>query len=891
MSHGKASRSGSSKQPSQGSHGHADQGLPGRRPSLPRGYYEYYGIRPPEEDPGAVQARRSGLHQGWSPPHGYLEYHGLIPRAPSDIAPGPVQQKSDTPRGEKQDRPTEIHEAAAQGTSGPSGTLPYLAEIQSSFGQHDVSHVKTHTDGQAAAGARAMQAEAFTTGDHVAFAGSPSLHTAAHEAAHVIQQRTGVQLQSGVGSVGDRYEQHADAVADRVVRGQSAEDLLDEHANPGGRRPARGFSGATPVQRFESAEHKLIGDEGSKGKDGKAAEYELAPGFKVTHGDVVAMSGDWFSSIDEMKALAAKAGKGKGTREEVEFVLYVKVRGTKTKSDFSKDVPDEVERRFVKLALHNESHFANPKTGQAANHDYQSKIGQREFVDDKEVGANAPTSYRDGHLKAIQKAVELGAAGGSIDDALLQEAATQHFLTDMFSSGHLRAARIDITAFWDAKVPMFFTNTVWFFSEQTARRIQHPDPKEIKEHDTAASQAGKDVSIDKRRWDRKAFEKPFAKNSSLDFVFEETRATMLAMLAEKGMTVSLGDLVSGAVHDHDSKYGVKASVGGQEETLYGDAQIIQGGTEASKGKRTKDLTIAAVKAGIADVRAAFAGGQKKKTLGNVLTELMPGGLFRPEQMVPQVLPESQQDNKALKWDFPTVVDLLKDVRMQEAIRIVANGKAEILAEIGDGLDAKFKRDGFRQGVINPLKADPLSFIRKIIDYAPNTGGGVGGHNTDDNANDYLGKAREKKEGLPSLSLAAKQKLVESLLDGAVVGQDEVDILAVLGANPAHAPQLIAGQGWLRMWRAIDGDNCRKFVRTYGPSFWKGRPYDEKKAVVKFLADGRTTDLAQETIIIILRTCTPAEVRQMDREIGGLTGLSWDLDGQWNNEFKRLKQGL
>ena len=60
----------------------------------------------------------------------------------------------------------------------------------------------------------------------MAFRGYPDLHTAAHEAAHVIQQRKGVDLKSGLGRKGDRYERHADAVADKVVRGKSAETLL-----------------------------------------------------------------------------------------------------------------------------------------------------------------------------------------------------------------------------------------------------------------------------------------------------------------------------------------------------------------------------------------------------------------------------------------------------------------------------------------------------------------------------------------------------------------------------------------------------------------------------------------------------------------------------------------
>jgi Domain of unknown function (DUF4157) len=121
----------------------------------------------------------------------------------------------------------QIHAAANVGTSGGGGPLPYAEPIQRSFGRHDVSGVVAHTDTAAADAARAMGASAFTAGEHIAFTGRPGLHTVAHEAAHAIQQRSGVQLAGGVGQSGDRYEQHADAVADRVVAGQSSEDLLD----------------------------------------------------------------------------------------------------------------------------------------------------------------------------------------------------------------------------------------------------------------------------------------------------------------------------------------------------------------------------------------------------------------------------------------------------------------------------------------------------------------------------------------------------------------------------------------------------------------------------------------------------------------------------------------
>jgi hypothetical protein len=125
----------------------------------------------------------------------------------------------------------QVQAAAEKGISGAGGPLPHLDAIQKSFGRHDVSHVQAHTGSAAAEGAAAMGAQAFATGDHVAFAGKPNLHTAAHEAAHVVQQRAGVQLKGGVGEAGDSYEMQADAAADAAVAGRSAEGLLGQPAN------------------------------------------------------------------------------------------------------------------------------------------------------------------------------------------------------------------------------------------------------------------------------------------------------------------------------------------------------------------------------------------------------------------------------------------------------------------------------------------------------------------------------------------------------------------------------------------------------------------------------------------------------------------------------------
>jgi hypothetical protein len=130
------------------------------------------------------------------------------------------------------------HDAAARGVASPTTSLPFADKIQSSFGSaHDVSNIQAHVGGDSAS---AMGASAYATGSHVVFDRSPDLHTAAHEAAHVVQQAQGVNLYGGVGEAGDHYERHADAVADRVVAGQSAADLLG--AAPTG-------SASTAIQR------------------------------------------------------------------------------------------------------------------------------------------------------------------------------------------------------------------------------------------------------------------------------------------------------------------------------------------------------------------------------------------------------------------------------------------------------------------------------------------------------------------------------------------------------------------------------------------------------------------------------------------------------------------
>mgnify|MGYP002148371264 CR=1 FL=1 len=239
-----------------------------------------------------------------------------------------------------------IQEATATGLSGPSGQLPFLDKIQRSFGRHDVSGVKSYTDSAAQAGARSLGAEAFTFGNQVAFGQAPTLHTAAHEAAHVIQQQGGVRLKSGIDTPGDIYERQADAIADLVVSGRSAEPWLDRML------PSSGTGAAPVVQRklggglqvgCKVIHHTLKEDE-----DGFEIVEVMDSGYKIKGPDgqiqIVDLAAiDWATEKDQFVSRRAfqKQHMKQLTRKKVDVVAEKekqeeKDENGKVKTDLSK---------------------------------------------------------------------------------------------------------------------------------------------------------------------------------------------------------------------------------------------------------------------------------------------------------------------------------------------------------------------------------------------------------------------------------------------------------------------------------------------------------------------------------------------------------------------------
>lgn len=196
----------------------------------------------------------------------------------------PVQRKATAETGLSG---VHAQRVAREGVVGATDTLHHADLVQRFFGRHDVSNIRAQVGGSARAATQTLGATAYAQGDRVAFADAPDLHTAAHEAAHVVQQRHGHQPAGGMDSPGDALEQHADRVADAVVAGQSAEALLDSIASGGAHESAQAVQRKAAEQAPTSQQIRGRLQMYLNGNSGRVlatvGEHMLAASFPTPH--------------------------------------------------------------------------------------------------------------------------------------------------------------------------------------------------------------------------------------------------------------------------------------------------------------------------------------------------------------------------------------------------------------------------------------------------------------------------------------------------------------------------------------------------------------------------------------------------------------------------------
>jgi hypothetical protein len=538
---------------------------------------------------------------------------------------------------------------------------------------------------------------------------------------------------------------------------------------------------SAPIQRFDTSEHLRSGDAGADSLHSQ--QVPLAAGYFVTYGEMIAMAGDYFGSLEQLRELAIREGPGAGTREEIEYVRVAKIR--RQSGQFSEEARRSVDRRYYDLARGNRSHFVNPETGDEKRSTQDKAEGTSTELRLQWTGLlprfltemvipQAGAGYRHYHLQAIFEAYVEGFQGRSMDAALAPEAFGAHYLTDAFSGGHLRTNRVSISEHWNPKLPMFNANLKGFIAQALALRIGD-----------AETWVSREMAYSGLLWK------------------EGTLSQVSAMVDETG-GLTFGDVVSGAIHDYDSGRGVSAMVEGRPTQLAGDERL-SGSTE--------DLVSQAVNLSHNDVTRAWFVGQRRGSLEEVLSTTATGGLVGAERMLPVVIPDSQlpESQRSVRWDFATVDDLLASAPFQLALAEFGRRKAADLQQKESSLPP-IAKPHFRPAVVEPFANSIVETVRRIVNWTPDTGGGFLGHNQDDNALDYYEQARAVG-AVGSLTAEQRIRLIRHLLDGYTAEDEENAVFDLLTANAADSATVIAAVGWDR----LEDELGKRFTRRFPES--------------------------------------------------------------------------
>lgn len=576
----------------------------------------------------------------------------------------------------------------------------------------------------------------------------------------------------------------------RAIGNQAVQRLL--------RPPSRAAVHPPRLQRFSASEHKRMGDEGARDASGKIQNVELAPGYTITYGDMVAMAGDHFHDIDQMRKMANKPGTGAGTRGEIEYVLW-SIHGKPSPKPNTWDAKAEAaaDKRYYELAVNNRSHFLNAEAGD----ENRTAVEKADDINKLNEPLNATAGYSQNHMRAIREAFEAGKTGKGIEVALATEAFGAHYLTDSFAAGHLRTPRASIKSYWHGQLPMFNYNLKGYIAEKIAEKLEKTMYGGVLTEEAVYKGAA-------------------GKKGALQKVTE--------LLDAKGF-LSFGEVVSGALHDYDNLKGVMAEVEGHQGPIHmqGDGTL---GKELKKvpGKGGKleekwvdkpglddqeQAILNAVKAGRDDIDKAFAAGQKSKSrvdLVDLLNELTAGdGRFKAERLLPK-----PDFSNVPQWNFPSWETLLQDSQFKEGFKIFIDDKNAELKLAAKALTDPDERKAFEDSIIKRLDTEPMKVITEVINWVPNTGGGIAGHNQDDNSEDYVNLAK-RAGAMATLTKDQRVKLIRNLFDGKTFAEDERMVLDLLdAADDKDVRYIIRTIGWDNFNSEMEDERGTTFRKRY-----------------------------------------------------------------------------
>ncbi len=341
------------------------------------------------------------------------------------------------------------------------------------------------------------------------------------------------------------------------------------------------------VQRWSSSEHVRLGNVIDR-------PIPIGGGVSLTYGQIVALAGDEFGSLEELME-ATRSDDGRAMiRAHLE---RAKIPGT---AAALLPVPSETQvteakSQYVTLAMNNTPHFV--------------------------AGGTAVESWLEKHTQAIDLAVQSGLShdDGLLDEAYLTEAFGDHFLTDAFSSGHIRVPRQEIENYYVHEfAPTVFDRLLETLRERAVDEIYDQVEQQTSLNELAyvgGLAGGLGARAEFRRRIRAAVNERIAGG----FAAIGGRGQAAAKFGQ-----ALAGVVSGAMHDAENRDGLKV-VSGMDQTpwtAYGDSDL-------DKNPQHRAYVEEAVRTAVADLeRARSIGLEESQEVYNVVPpDSVPGTVY------------------------------------------------------------------------------------------------------------------------------------------------------------------------------------------------------------------------------------------------------------------------
>jgi len=332
----------------------------------------------------------SRMHVGYSP---VQRMCSECAKEQEEKKEGLIQTKA--PMGDPH-HPSDDLSRRLQNREGSGTSLPdnVQAKMEQGF-DTDFGGVRVHTDSEAAQMNRELNAQAFTHGSDIYFnSGNYQPGSAAgdrllgHELTHVVQQNT------------------------------------------------------PDIQKFEGTAHERAADVTG------INQIDLGNNVILTWGEMVALAGDYYASIENLRSDTQTEEGKKKIRAALEHYdaprAVARMTGLPEPEDKQKN--DVLINNYLKFALENIPHFVQ--------------------------GGTAWQTWNDYHARAVHLALLAGLGSDDMNEAYILEAFGQHFLTDSFAAGHIRTPRNEINDWYSGTFgPQVFNHFLDYLKEKVEDQV------------------------------------------------------------------------------------------------------------------------------------------------------------------------------------------------------------------------------------------------------------------------------------------------------------------------------------------------------------------------------------------------------------------------------------